>query len=169
MKKIRRDYPGKETAPISINQRTRLIPTSVSPSQRRIFQPVRTGLEALAAIKRSEIDNRGPLDDSDAQGVLEKMVKQSREAVDLYEQGGEPGRAKKEAAEIEILMRYLPEPLAESEVAAMIDEIIQATGAASVKDMGPVMSEIRARAAGRVDMKEASNQVRTRLQDSKPE
>ena len=123
---------------------------------------------ALAAIQRSEINNRGSLDDSDTQGVLEKMVKQSREAVDLYEQGGEPERAKKEAAEIEILMRYLPEPLAESEVAAMIDEIIQATGASSVKDMGPVMSEIRARAAGRVDMKEASNQVRTRLQDSKP-
>ena len=123
---------------------------------------------ALAAIKRSEIDNRGSLDDSGAQGVLEKMVKQSREAVDLYEQGGEPERAKKEAAEIEILMRYLPEPLAESEVAAMIDEIIQATGASSVKDMGPVMSEIRTRAAGRVDMKEASNQVRTRLQGSKP-
>ena len=123
---------------------------------------------ALAAIKRSEIDNRGSLDDSDTQGVLEKMVKQSREAVDLYEQGGEPGRAKKEAAEIEILMRYLPEPLAESEVAVMIDEIIQATGASSVKDMGPVMSEIRARAAGRVDMKEASNQVSIRLQGSKP-
>ena len=122
---------------------------------------------ALAAIQRSEINNRGSLDDSDTQGVLEKMVKQSREAADLYEQGGEPGRAKKEAAEIEILMRYLPEPLAESEVAVMIDEIIQATGASSVKDMGPVMSEIRARAAGRVDMKEASNQVRTRLQDSK--
>ena len=123
---------------------------------------------ALAAIKRSEIDNRGSLDDSDTQGVLEKMVKQSREAADLYEQGGEPERAKKEAAEIEILMRYLPEPLAESEIAVMIDEIIQATGASSVKDMGPVMSEIRARAAGRVDMKKTSNQVRTRLQDSKP-
>ena len=123
---------------------------------------------ALAAIKRSEIDNRGSLDDSDTQGVLEKMVKQSREAADLYEQGGEPERAKKEAAEIEILIRYLPEPLTESEVAAMIDEIIRATGASSVKDMGPVMSEIRARAAGRVDMKEASNQVRTRLQGSKP-
>ena len=122
---------------------------------------------ALAAIKRSEIDNRGSLDDSDTQGVLEKMVKQSREAADLYEQGGEPERAKKEAAEIEILIRYLPEPLTESEVAAMIDEIIRATGASSVKDMGPVMSEIRARAAGRVDMKEASNQVRTRLQGSK--
>ncbi len=122
---------------------------------------------ALAAIKRSEIDNRGSLDDSGAQGVLEKMVKQSREAADLYEQGGEPERAKKEVAEIEILMRYLPEPLAESEVAVMIDEIIQATGASSVKDMGPVMSEIRARAAGRVDMKKASNQVRTRLQGSK--
>ena len=123
---------------------------------------------ALAAIKRSEIDNRGSLDDSDTQGVLEKMVKQSREAADLYEQGGEPERAKKEAAEIEILMRYLPEPLAESEIAVMIDEIIQETGATSVKDMGPVMSEIRARAAGRVDMKKTSNQVRTRLQDSKP-
>ena len=124
---------------------------------------------ALAAIQRSEIDNRGSLDDSDTQGVLEKMVKQSREAADLYGQGGEPERAKKEAAEIEILMQYLPEPLAESEVAAMIDEIIQATGASSVKDMGPVMSEIRTRAAGRINMKETSNQVRTRLQGSKPE
>jgi len=119
---------------------------------------------ALAAIKRSEIDNRDSLDESGTQDVLEKMVKQSREAADLYEQGGDMERAKKESAEIEILMQYLPEPLAESEVAAMIDEIIQATGASSVKDMGPVMSEIRARAAGRVDMKKISNQVRTHLQ-----
>ncbi len=119
---------------------------------------------ALAAIKRSEIDNRDSLDESGTQDVLEKMVKQSREAADLYEQGGDLERAKKESAEIEILMQYLPEPLAESEVAAMIDEIIQATGASSVKDMGPVMSEIRARAAGRVDMKKISNQVRTHLQ-----
>ena len=153
------------------------MPTSL---KERLEEDMRTALRAgdrdrlsvirmaLAAIQRSEIDNRGSLDDSDTQGVLEKMVKQSREAADLYEQGGEPGRAKKEATEIEILMRYLPEPLAESEIAVMIDEIIQATGASSVKDMGPVMSEIRARAAGRVDMKEASNQVRTRLQDSKP-
>lgn len=153
------------------------MPTSL---KERLEEDMRTALRAgekgrlsvirmaLAAIKRSEIDNRGPLDDSDAQGVLEKMVKQSREAADLYGQGGEPERAKKEAAEIEILMQYLPEPLAESEVAAMIDEIIQATGASSVKDMGPVMSEIRTRAAGRINMKETSNQVRTRLQGSKP-
>ena len=55
---------------------------------------------ALAAIKRSEIDNRGSLDDSDTQGVLEKMVKQSREAADLYEQGGEPGRAKNKSIQV---------------------------------------------------------------------
>ena len=118
---------------------------------------------AVAAIKNLEIDKPGELDDSHVERVLEKMVKQSKEAISLYEQGGDQTRAAKEATEIKILMQYLPDPLKESEVAALIDEIIQATGASTRKDMGSVLGEIRVQAAGRVDMKKVSSQVRTRL------
>lgn len=118
---------------------------------------------ALAAVKQREIDDRKTLDDPDVQGVLEKMVKQRREAIGHFQNGGREDLAAKETAEIDVLTAYLPEPLSESQVGALIEEVIQATGAASLKDMGIVMGEIKARAGARVDMSQTSAKVRARL------
>lgn len=120
---------------------------------------------ALAAIQQREVDERAELDDAAVLGVIEKMVKQRRESVEQYRAGGRDDLADKEAAEIELLSAYLPEPLGESELAAMIDAAVAETGAASMKDMGRVMALLRNRAQGRADMAALSAQVKSRLND----
>ena len=86
-----------------------------------------------AAIKQREVDERITLDDAQVIAVLEKMVKQRKESVTQFEQGGRTDLADKEKAEIALLTTYLPAQLSEAEVDALIKEAIAATGAASIK------------------------------------
>ena len=116
-----------------------------------------------AAIKQREVDERITLDDSNVLAVIEKMVKQRKEAISQFEAGGRADLAAKEAREIEVLTAYLPEPLAAEEVAALIEQAIQSTGAASIKDMGKVMVAVKAAAAGRADMGAVSAAIKQRL------
>jgi uncharacterized protein len=116
-----------------------------------------------AAIKQREVDERITLDDAAVLAVLEKMVKQRREAIAQFEAGGRADLAAKETQEIDVLKVYLPEPLSESELASLIDTAIAATGAASIKDMGKVMAAVKAEAAGRADMGAVSALIKQRL------
>ena len=116
-----------------------------------------------AAIKQREVDERITLDDAAVLAVLEKMVKQRREAIAQFEAGGRADLAAKENQEIDVLKVYLPEPLSEAELAALIDSAITATGAASIKDMGKVMAAVKADAAGRADMGAVSALIKQRL------
>lgn len=118
---------------------------------------------ALAAIQQREVDERVELDDAAVLGVIEKMIKQRRESVEQYRAGKRDDLADKEVAEIEVLAAYLPEPLGETELAAMVDAAIAATGAASMKDMGRVMAALRAQAQGRADMAVLSATVKAKL------
>ena len=118
---------------------------------------------ALAAIQQREVDERSQLDDAAVVAVIEKLIKQRRESVEMYRSGNRPDLADKEAAEIDVLQAYLPEPLDSREITALIDEAFAATGPASLKDMSKVMSFIKSRAAGRADMAAVSAQVRARL------
>jgi uncharacterized protein YqeY len=118
---------------------------------------------ALAAIQQREVDERIELDDAGVLGVIEKMIKQRRESVEQYRAGGRQDLVDKESAEIEQLSAYLPEPLGEAELAALVEQVIAETGAASMKDMGKVMAELRNRAQGRADMAALSAQVKSRL------
>ena len=117
----------------------------------------------MAAIKQVEVDSRSELDDAGVLGVLEKMVKQRRDSVAQFEQGGRDDLAAAERAEIEVLQAYLPEQLSAAELESLVDEIIAATGAESIRDMGKVMGQIKARAAGRADMGAVSATVKERL------
>jgi len=117
----------------------------------------------LAAIKQIEVDKRVELDDAGVLAVLTKMVKQRRDSIEQFEKGNREDLATIERAEIAVLEGYLPEPLAADELAAMVDEVIQATGAASIRDMGKVMGQIKAKAAGRADMGALSATVKERL------
>jgi hypothetical protein len=121
---------------------------------------------ALAAIKQREVDDRVELDDSQVLGVLEKMIKQRRESAVLYRDGKRPDLAEKEEAEVELLTTYLPEPLSEQEIDALIAQTIQATGAHTLRDMGMVMATVKAAAQGRADMGEISARVKARLAGS---
>ena len=121
---------------------------------------------ALAAIKQREIDERTELDEPQILAVIEKMVKQRRESIAQYEAAGRDDLAAQEASEITVLKTYMPEPLDPAEVDGLIDEIIAATGAQTIKDMGKVMGAMKSRAQGRVDMAEVGARVRARLSQS---
>jgi len=117
----------------------------------------------LAAIKQIEVDKRVELDDAGVLAVLTKMVKQRRDSVEQFEKGKREDLARIERAEIAVIETYLPEQLGADELAAMVDEVIQATGAESIRDMGKVMGQIKAKAAGRADMGALSAIVKERL------
>ncbi|MGI9222496.1 MAG: GatB/YqeY domain-containing protein [Woeseiaceae bacterium] len=117
----------------------------------------------LAAIKQIEVDQRIELDDAAVLGVLEKMVKQRRDSVDQFQKGNRQDLADIELAEIEILDTYLPEQLSDAEVDELIDAAISATGAESIRDMGKVMGQVKAKAAGRADMGAVGAKVKARL------
>ena len=118
---------------------------------------------ALAAVKQREVDSRETLTDEAVTAVIEKMIKQGRDALQQFEAAGRAELAAKEAAEIAILQSYLPEPLDPAALDALIAEAIAATGATSMKDMGRVMALIKDRAAGRVDMATVNVRVRAAL------
>jgi hypothetical protein len=116
-----------------------------------------------AAIQQREVDERITLDDAQVIAVLEKMVKQRRESIVQFEQGGRQDLADKEKSEIVLLQHYLPAQLTEAEIDAIIRDAIASTGAASVKDMGKVMAAVKARAAGRADMGAVSARIKATL------
>lgn len=117
----------------------------------------------MAAIKQREVDERIELDDAAVTTVLEKMVKQRKESVQQFAAAGRQELADKEQAEIELLRSYLPEPLDDAALAAIIDEVMAATGASSMQDMGRVMGAVKKAAAGRADMGKVSALVKQRL------
>ena len=118
---------------------------------------------ALAAIKQREVDERISLDDAQVLSVLEKMIKQRREAITQFEAGGRADLVAKETAEITVLQTYLPAQLSDGEIDALIIEAIASTGAASMKDMGKVVSSVKAKAQGRADMGAVSARIKQKL------
>jgi uncharacterized protein len=116
-----------------------------------------------AAIKQREVDERITLDDAQVLAVIEKMLKQRKESILQFEQGGRADLAAKEKSEIEQLVVYLPTQLSEAEVDQLIRDAIASTGAASVKDMGKVMGVVKAQAAGRADMGAVSARIKAAL------
>lgn len=117
----------------------------------------------LAAIKQREVDERITLDDTQVLAVLEKMIKQRKEAIAQFEAGGRADLVAKESAEITVLQTYLPAQMSDAEIDALITEAMAATGASSVKDMGKVMGVVKAKAQGRADMGAVSARIKQKL------
>lgn len=118
---------------------------------------------ATAALKQIEVDERVELDDARVLAVLEKMIKQRRESVTAFEQGGRPELAAKEQAEIVVLQSFLPAQLSDAEINDLITAAITETGAKEARDMGKVMNVLRPRLAGRADTGAVSQKVKARL------
>jgi hypothetical protein len=116
-----------------------------------------------SAIKNREIDTREELDDQGVIAILGTLVKQRKESAQVYRDNQRLDLAEKEEAELVILQEFLPEPLSEGELVALVDEIIAELGASSMRDMGPVMKLVGERAQGRADGKLASQLVKARL------
>jgi uncharacterized protein len=117
----------------------------------------------LAAIKQKEVDERVELSDADVVAVVQRLIKQRREAIAQFEAAGREELAAAERFELELLQRYTPQPLSDAEVSTLIEQAISATGASSPKDMGKVMAELKAKLAGRADLSQVSAQVKARL------
>ncbi len=121
----------------------------------------------ISAIKNRDIEARtgkSPADDDTlVVEVLQKMVKQRRESIDMFEKGGRAELAAKEADEVEVIERFLPTQLSEHETRALIESIKTEIGAESVKDMGQVMAVLKERHASALDMSKASGLVKAAL------
>jgi uncharacterized protein YqeY len=117
----------------------------------------------LAAIKQIEVDERIELDDMAVLNVINKMVKQRRDSVSQFRDGGREDLADIELAEIAVLEQYLPEQLSNAELDVLISKAVRDSGAASIRDMGKVMGLVKAEAQGRADMGQVGARVKARL------
>ena len=117
----------------------------------------------LASIQRREIDDRKDLDDVEILSVIEKQVKQHRDSATQFKDAGRDERADTELAEAGMLLGYLPAPLSDDEINALIDQVIGETGASGMQDMGKVMGIIKTKAQGRADMGSLSGKIKARL------
>jgi hypothetical protein len=146
-----------------------------SPLKEQLSQDVKTALKGgdkervaalrftLAAVKQQEIDTRTELDDTAVIAILTKLANQRKESLLQFEQAGREDLAAKERYELGILQTYLPQPLGEAEIDALIAEALTATGASCAKDMGKVMTALRPQLVGRADLAAVSAKVKQRL------
>ena len=116
-----------------------------------------------AAIKQQEVDERIELNDTQVLALLDKMCKQRRESISQFEKAKRDDLIAQEVSELDIIKTYLPEQLSEAEIAALIDETLAATGAASIKDMGKVMGQLKPKLQGRADMAAVSAMIKAKL------
>lgn len=122
----------------------------------------------LAAIKDREISERTSgervsLDDAQVLAVIDKMIKQRQDSIEQFQNAGREELAKKEREEIQVLQTYLPPQLSEAEIQNLIQAAISSTGAASMKDMGKVMAQLKPQLQGRADISAVSGKLKDML------
>ena len=126
-----------------------------------------TRLEAVrllrAAIQRREVDEQIELDDDGVLAIVQKMIKQGRDAIEQFERGNRSDLVDSETQALKVLEVYLPKQLDESEIQQLLEQAMSETGAASQRDMGKVMGWLKPRIQGRADMGSVSSAVKQRL------
>ena len=118
---------------------------------------------AISSIKQAEIDHKTEATDDNIIAILTKMVKQRKESIKMFKEGGRDELAAKEAEEVEALNFFLPKPLNADEINELINKAISDTGAASMADMGKVMAMLKPLMQGKADMGAVSGQIRAVL------
>ena len=118
---------------------------------------------ALSAIKQREVDEKITLSDDDVLVVLTKMIKQRRDSVSQYEAANRQDLADIELAEITVLDEFMPQPLSDDEVVALLDAALTSTGATTMQDMGKLMAVLKPQVQGRADMGKVSQLVKAKL------
>ena len=116
-----------------------------------------------AAIQRREVDERVDLTDQDVVSVVQKMVKQGKDSIALFEQGGREDLVQKEAATLAVLETYLPEQLDEEALLVLIEKAVSESGAETVRDMGKVMGLLKPQVQGQADMGVVSGLIKQKL------
>ena len=117
----------------------------------------------MAGIKQREVDERIELDDAGVVAIVEKQIKQRRDAIAQYEAGGRPELAAAERFEMDVLGAYLPARLSDAEIEAIISAAVVSTGASGAKDMGKVMAAVKPQLTGRADMAAVSARIKAAL------
>jgi uncharacterized protein YqeY len=147
----------------------------MSDLQKRVLDDVKTAMRAgekdrlmllrmlTAELKQREVVESTVITDAVVSAAVEKMVKQRRDSENQFRAGNRPDLADKEAAEIQMLMGYLPQQLTDAEIAALLDQAVAETGAAGGKDMGKVMAWIKPKVAGKTDMGKLSGLIKAKL------
>ncbi|MFZ9405587.1 MAG: GatB/YqeY domain-containing protein [Burkholderiaceae bacterium] len=113
----------------------------------------------LAAVKQREVDERVELDDAQITAVVDKLIKQRRDAISQFEQAGRMDLVEIERAEVQVLSHYMPQQASEEEVAALIEQAMASAQAAGPQDMGKVMAWLKPRLAGKADLSAVSARV----------
>jgi uncharacterized protein len=116
-----------------------------------------------AALKQKEVDERTTLGEAEILAVIDKMIKQRRDSIGQFQQGGRTDLVEGEQFEISVLERYMPAAMSDEEIDAAIAATISETGAKAPADMGKVMGPLKAKLAGRADMSKVSARVKARL------
>jgi uncharacterized protein YqeY len=116
-----------------------------------------------AALQQADIAAKAPLPEQDIPALLQKMIKQRRESLAIYEKAGRAEQAQQEAAEIAVIEEFLPRQMSEAEAEAAIAAVVAEAGAASLKEMGKVMGLLKERYAGQMDFGKASGRVKALL------
>lgn len=148
-----------------INQDITIAMKSKEPEKLSTLRMVKSALMNFEIEKKGKANNpETTIDDDEALKVLQSLVKQRRDSIEQYQQGGRPELAEKEAAEIKFIEVYLPAAADEATIAKFVEEAIAETGASSMKDMGSVMKAVMAKLTGQtVDGKIVSQLVRSKL------
>ena len=119
---------------------------------------------ALSTLKDKKIEKREDLTDMEAIKIIQNLVKQRKEAADIYKENGRNDLMENENAELEILNAYLPQMMSEDDLRILVQKVVDDTGASSLSDIGKVMPEIMKRTGGQADGKMAQSLVRDKLQ-----
>ncbi len=119
---------------------------------------------ALSTLKDKKIEKREDLTDVEAIKIIQNLVKQRKEAADIYKENGRNDLMENENAELEILNAYLPQMMSEDDLRTLVKKVVEDTGASSLSDIGKVMPEVMKQSAGKADGKMAQSIVRDLLQ-----
>jgi len=117
----------------------------------------------LAAIKQKEIDERIELVDVDIVSIIDKMLKQRRDSIEAFNKADRKDLVDKEEFELKVLQDYMPQQLTEQEVEKVIIDAIESAGANSMKDMGAIMNILKPKLAGKTNMADVSQKIKTKL------
>ena len=119
---------------------------------------------ALSKLKDKKIEKREDLSDVEALKIIQNLVKQRKEAADIYKENGRNDLMENENAELEILNAYLPQMMSEDDLRILVKKVVKDTGSSSLSDIGKVMPEVMKQSAGKADGKMAQSIVRELLQ-----
>ncbi len=119
------------------------------------YRLILSGIKDLDISNRSQVDKKKETDDGDVKKLLKKMIKQRIESIEMYKKNNRNDLQEVEEKEVEVISQYLPQQLSDEDTRKLCSEIINSTGASSIKDMGKVMGELKKNNADSVDFSKA--------------